>query len=134
METGTAKIRWWRVLLGGFLIEVALMVVAVVIFVAVANPVPVLNIAVPPTTLLVAVPIAAWAARGMPQPVLAGILTGVAALALYALMTGAGYLASPGKFDSNQAFGPAYLASHVLKLAGGAIGGWWAARKRPVAA
>jgi len=134
MDNETAKIRWWRVLLGGFLIELALMVVAVALFATLANPASALNLAVPPATLLVAAPIAAWAARGTPRPVLAGTLTGVAALVLYGLMTGAGYLASPGNIDLGQVFGPAYLSSHVLKLAGGAIGGWWVARRRTAAA
>lgn len=134
MENTGAKLRWWRLLLGGFLIELTLMVVAVALFVSLADPAAALNIAVPPATLLVAVPIAAWAARGAPQPVVAGVLTGVAALVLYGLMTGAGYLASPGNVDLAQVFGPAYLTSHVLKLAGGAIGGWWAGRRRSAAA
>lgn len=130
MDKKTANMRWWRVLLGGFLIELALMVVAVVLYMTLANPASALNLAVPPATLLVAVPISAWAARRTPRPVLAGMLTGVAALALYGLMTGAGYLASPGNVDPTQVFGPAYLASHVLKLAGGAVGGWWAGRRQ----
>ena len=129
METG-AKIRWWRVLLGGFLIELALMVVAVALYSTLAEPDTALNLAVPPATLLAAVPIAAWVARAGPRPVFAGTMTGVAAIAIYAVTSTAGILAAPDQANLAQTFGPAYLASHVLKLAGGALGGWLVARRR----
>ena len=134
MAEGTEKIRWWRVLLGGFLIELALMLVAVVLFVTLKDPAALLNIVIPPATLLAAVPIAAWAARASSRPILTGTATGAAALLLYALIAAAGTLARPDQADWGQTLGPAYLASDAFKVIGGALGGWWVARKRPASA
>lgn len=121
---------WLKVLLGGFLIELALMIPVVPIFALAPNPEPLLNVVIPPATLLVAVLIAAWVARRAERPVLIGTLTGIAALVFYGALALGAYLASPETFNPSQSFGPAYLASHVLKVAGGALGGWWVTRRR----
>ena len=73
----------------------------------------------------------AWAARGTGRPVLNGTLAGVAALTLYVLVAVAGLLAAPGQADLGAALSPVYLASHVFKVLGGALGGWLMARRAP---
>jgi hypothetical protein len=134
MVTEIGKFRWGRVLLGGFLIELALMLVAVALFSTMKDPATALNITIPPATLVAAVPIAAWVARSSSRPILAGTATGTAALLLYVLIAVAGTLARPDQADWGQTLGPAYLASDAFKVIGGALGGWWGARKRPATA
>jgi hypothetical protein len=121
---------WPKVLLGGFLIELALMIPVVPIFALVPNPDPLLNAVIPPATLLVAVLMAFWVARRAERPLFVGAMVGVAALVVYGLLAGGAYLASPENFNPSQSFGPAYLASHVLKVVGGVLGGWWVGRRR----
>jgi hypothetical protein len=123
-----AGIRWWRVLAGGFLIELALVVVAVPLFAA-GRP-EVVSAVIVPATLVVAALCGAWAARGTARPVLNGAFAGVAAIALYAVMALIGTLAAPGQADLTTALSPAYLASHVAKVLGAAFGGWLVARRR----
>jgi hypothetical protein len=121
-------IRWWRVFGGGLLIEVVLMAVAVPFFAA-GRP-DVVSMAIVPATLLAAAVCGAWAARGTGKPVLNGTLAGVAALVIYVLMAIAGMLAAPDQADLSTALSPAYLGSHVCKVMGGLLGGWWVARQR----
>jgi len=121
-------IRWWRVLGGGVLIELALVVVAVPFFAA--GHAEALSLVVVPATLVAAVPCGAWAARGTAAPALNGTLAGLAAVVLYAAMALVGVLAAPDQADLTTALSPAYLGSHVCKLLGGAFGGWWVGRRR----
>lgn len=121
-------IRWWRVLAGGLLIELVLLAVAVPFFAA-GQPETV-SVVIAPATLFAAALCGAWTARGTGQPVLNGTLAGVAALALYAIIAVVGMLAAPEQADLSTALSPAYLASHVFKVLGGALGGWLVARRR----
>ncbi len=123
----TPGIRWWRVLGGGLLIELALIVVAVPFFAA--DRADILSIVIVPATLVVAVLCGAWAARGTAAPLLNGTLAGVAAFTLYVAIALIGALAAPEQADMTAVFSPAYLGSHVCKVLGGAIGGWWMARR-----
>ena len=120
-------IRWWRALAGGLLIELVLIAVAVPLF-AVGQPETV-SIVIVPATLVAAALCGGWAARGTGKPVLNGTLAGVAALTLYAIVAVVGLLAAPGQADLGAALSPAYLASHVFKVLGGALGGWLMARR-----
>ncbi|HEU4651014.1 MAG TPA: hypothetical protein VFS49_06330 [Croceibacterium sp.] len=123
----TPGIRWWRVLGGGFLIELLLMAVAVPFFAT--GRAEALSIVIVPATLLVAIPCGAWAARGTATPVLNGALAGAAAIALYCVIAIVGMLAAPDQADLSTVFSPAYLGSHLCKVLGGALGGWWVARR-----
>lgn len=127
-----ATIRWRRVLLAGFLAEVALIVVAVPLF-FLPNAQTVLNLAIPPASFVVLVGFGWWAARGMARSaVLNGALAGLAGVVIYlALVMGA---AAVGHRDIWASFTPAYLLAHALKLAGGGLGGWIAGRTAPSAA
>ena len=121
-------IRWGRVILGGLLIELMLLAVAVPFFAA-GQP-EIVSIVIVPATLVAAALFGAWAARGTRRPVLNGTLAGVAALALYVLIAVVGMLAAPEQADLGAALSPAYLASHVCKVLGGTLGGWLVGRRR----
>ena len=121
-------IRWWRVLGGGLLIELALIVVAVPFF-ATGRPEVVAAVIVP-ATLVVAMLVGAWVARGTVATLLNGTLAGIAALALYVAIALIGMLAAPEQADMTAVLSPASLGSHVCKVLGGALGGWWVARQR----
>jgi hypothetical protein len=116
------------VLGGGVLIELALIVVAVPFFAA-GRP-EVVSLVIVPATLVVAALCGAWAARGTAAPLLNGTLAGVAAVVIYAAMALAGMLAAPDQADMTAVLSPAYLGSHVCKVFGGALGGWWMGRRR----
>jgi hypothetical protein len=121
-------IRWWRVLGGGLLIELLLVAVAVPFFAT--GRAEVLSIVIVPATLLVAIPCGAWTARGTAAPLLNGMLAGVAAIAIYVGIAIIGMLAAPDQADLSTTLSPAYLGSHVCKVLGSALGGWWMARRR----
>jgi hypothetical protein len=121
-------IRWGRALVGGLLIELLLIVVAVPFF-ATGRP-EMVSIVIVPATAVVAALCGAWAARGTHRPVLNGTLAGAAALGLYVLVAVIGSLAAPEQADLSAALSPAYLASHVFKVLGAAAGAWLVARKQ----
>ena len=121
-------IRWWRVLAGGFLIELLLIVVSVPFF-ATGREAD-LPTVIPPATLIVAALFGAWTARGTAQPVLNGTLAGVASFAIYLILLSGNVLLAPQTPDLTMALSLPYLASHVFKVLGAAAGGWWVARRR----
>jgi hypothetical protein len=122
------RIRWGRVLGGGLLIELALMVVAVPFF-AMGQPETV-SLVIVPATLIVATLCGAWVARRTAAPLLNGTLAGIAAFVVYVVIAIAGLLAAPDQADMTAVLSPAYLGSHLCKVLGGALGGWWVARGR----
>jgi xanthine/uracil/vitamin C permease (AzgA family) len=71
-----------------------------------------------------------WVARRVERPVLHGVLAGLAAILLYLAIAVVGVLVAPERANFDTALSPAYLASHVLKVLGGALGGWLVARRR----
>ena len=121
-------IRWWRVIGGGLLIELALVVVAVPFFAM--GRADALSMLIVPATLVVAALAGAWTARGTALPLYNGALAGVAAFALYVAMALVGMLAAPERADLATAMSPAYLGSHLCKLLGALLGGWWVGRGR----
>ena len=125
-------IRWIRVLLAGFLAEVALIAVAVPLYFA-PNSTLALNLGIPPASFVLLVAFGYWAARGAPRShVLNGFLAGLAGVLLYLGLAVVGAVATH-RADISAAVTPAYLLAHALKLAGGAVGGMLAARRRPAA-
>ncbi len=122
-----AAIRWRRVVLAGFLAEVALIVVAVPLF-FLPNAATVLNLVIPPASFVVLIGFGWWAARGAQRShVLNGALAGLAGVVLYiALVMSASAI---GHRDIWASFTPAYMLAHALKIAGGAVGGWLAGRR-----
>jgi putative membrane protein (TIGR04086 family) len=126
------SVRWLRVVLAGFLAEVALIVVAVPLY-FLPDRTAALNYGIPPASFLMLIPFGWWAARGAPRShVLNGLLAGLAGVVIYVCLTAIG--AAVTHTDFSASLRPAYLLAHALKLAGGAIGGWLAARRSPAAA
>jgi hypothetical protein len=110
-------IHWLRVLLGGFLAEIAVIVLVLPIaLLAGKNTLP---YSAPAASLLACFGFAIWVGRSLTsQFVLHGILVGVVATLIYVALTRGG----PEPL--------AYLIAHALKLLGGAAGGLVAARRQ----
>jgi len=120
-------IRWVRVLIAGFLAEVALIVVAIPLYLM-PNRQAALNLGIPPASFVVLVAFGWWAARGAPRSqVLNGFLAGLSGVLLYLALVMVGAAAT--HTDPLAAMTPAYLLAHALKMAGGAVGGWLAGRR-----
>jgi hypothetical protein len=110
------RIRWWRVLIGGFLAEVS--VIAFVIPVALAYGQHALLYVAPPVSLVMCFLFALWVGRGVDSNfVWHGMLVGVVATLLYVGLT----LARPEPIP--------YLVAHVLKILGGGAGGFLSSRR-----
>jgi hypothetical protein len=125
-------VRWFRVVLAGFLAEAVLIAVAVPLY-FLPNPQTALNLGIPPASFVVLIAFGWWAARGAPRShVLNGLLAGLAGVLLYLCLAVGG--AAAAHRDLWATITPAYLLAHALKLAGGAVGGWLAGRKGAAAA
>jgi putative membrane protein (TIGR04086 family) len=130
VQKAEPAVRWLRVILAGFLAEVALVVVAIPLYFF-PDRTTALNLGIPPASFLVLVLFGWWAARGASRlQVLNGFLAGLAGVVLYLclILVGAAFTHQP----IWAAMTPAYLLAHALKLAGGALGGWLAGRRRLV--
>jgi hypothetical protein len=125
-----SSIRWLRVVLAGFLAEVALIAVAVPLYFF-PDRTMALNVGIPPASFLVLILFGWWAARGAPRAhVLNGFLAGLAGVLLYMGLTTVGAVVTHQSPWASMT--PAYMLAHALKMAGGALGGWLAARRRSV--
>jgi putative membrane protein (TIGR04086 family) len=110
--------RWGRAIAGGFLAEAMLIVVVVPGAVAGSEAIVTWSavIAAPVVTFLAAL----WVSRRLEsQFVLHGTITGLAAMLIYLIPILAGGIAQP----------IVYWVAHGLKVAGGAAGGMFAARR-----
>jgi hypothetical protein len=115
MET-SSRIHWIRILIGGFLAEVAVFVVVIPVLKMYGQH-PLLYVA-PVASLVMCFLFAWWVGRRIESRfVLHGVLVGVVATLLYVALT----RAHPEPF--------AYLVAHALKMLGGAAGGLVAARR-----
>ena len=121
-------IRWWRVIGGGLLIELGLMVVSAMFYGM--GRMDDLLVIVPPLTLPIAFLAGWWVARPAARPVLNAALAGAIAIPLYVAIVVVALLAAPDQADTSTALSPAYLATHLFKVLGAAAGGWWIARRR----
>jgi hypothetical protein len=111
------KIRWVRVLVGGFLAEVS--VIAIVIPVSLLFGQRTLAYTAVTASLVSCFLFAIWVGRGVSsRVVLHGALVGVVATLLYVGLT------------RGQPERPAYLVAHVLKILGATAGGFVAERRR----
>jgi len=111
------KIRFGRILAGGLLAEVALILAIVPAGLRFGETF--LHYTAPPGSFITCFFAALWAARRIESRlVLHGTLVGVVAALIYVALTRA------------QPEPAVYILAHVLKLAGGACGGWVAARRR----
>lgn len=125
----TSSLRWGRILLGGLLAEV-LLILAVIPIQATGGSEQALTIVAVGGSFAALLFVAWWLCRPLSRPVLHGALMGVAAATLYLCLQ---LIATAFAPEPPQV--PAiYYFAHVLKLAGGALGGWLAARRRAVRA
>ena len=105
------NIRWGWILLGGFLAELAVFVLVIPLSLLAGQDS--LLYSAPPASFAATVVFGIWVARKAPQrPVLHGALVGVAATLIYIGVS----LGRPEPI--------AYVIAHVLKVLGGAAGGF----------
>jgi hypothetical protein len=115
------NVRWGWILLGGFLAEflVFLLVIPLSFLVGRGS----LLYSAPPASFVATFVFGLGVARKAPQrPLLHGILVGLVAMLIYICMT----LGRPEPI--------AYIVAHVLKVAGGAAGGFVALKRAPTLA
>jgi len=109
------NIRWGLVLIGAFLAELALVVIA--IFATLLTGQESLVYIVPPASFVAVFAAGIWVARKVSHPVLHGVLVGIGSILIYVGIT----LGGPEPI--------AYIVAHALKVAGGALGGFVALRR-----
>jgi hypothetical protein len=120
--TNTA-LRWGRIVLGGFLAELILILCVIPVRIAGGGDQAITIIAVAGSYVVFA-PVAWWLGRKVPRPVLHGALMGAVAAALYIVLAVVGRQFNP----TAPAMPFIYYVAHVLKISGGATGGWLAQR------
>jgi len=110
------KIHWGRILVGGLLAEVALILAIVPLGLRLGDNF--LHYTAPPGSLITCFLAALWVCRRVESHfILQGTLVGLVAALIYVALT----RAQPETF--------AYIVAHALKLAGGAFGGFVAQRR-----
>jgi hypothetical protein len=134
-DSAAPRLRWGRAVIAAIVAEVVLMIIAIPVYasMAQADATALLSTVIPPASFVVFVGAGYWSAKpvhaaGALQGALAGIIAVVAYIAL-------GFVASlfVAGTSVTDGFTPAYLAAHVLKILGGALGGWLASRRVPAA-
>ena len=124
----TRSLHWGRILGGGLLAELLLIVAIVPLYAAGSSETVITWVAVA-GSFVVFVPVAWRLTRTLPRPVLHGVLMGAAAALLYIVLT-----EGSRRFDPSAPAVPlVYYFGHALKLAGGAAGGWLARSPAPAA-
>lgn len=132
-EAAAPRIRWVRALGAAIVAEFVLILVAIPIYAASAEPTPTLNMAIPPASFVVFLIAGYWAARPVPRRgIVQGGLAGVWAVALY-LALGLIAMVFTDRANVSDSLTPAYLLAHALKIVGGAAGGWLVSRRVPAA-
>jgi hypothetical protein len=121
----SGALRWGRIVLGGVLAEV-LLIAAVIPMRAAGSSEASITILAVAGSFVVFLPVAYGLGRSLARPVLHGVLMGAVAAAIYLTLQVLGqmFAADPPQVP------PIYYLGHALKLAGGATGGWLAARYR----
>ena len=118
-----SSLRWGRIVLGGFLAELILIVLVIPVRLAGGSDQALTTVAVA-GSYVVFVPVAWWMGRSLARPILHGALMGATAAAIYMLLAVAGRYFQP----TAPPMPFIYYVAHVLKIAGGATGGWLAGR------
>jgi len=112
-----ARIHWVRILIGGFLAEASVFAVVVPVFLLFGQRA--VSYAALSGSLVMCFLFALWVGRRIESRlVLHGILVGVVATLLYVGLT-------RGRPEPS-----VYLVAHALKIVGGAVGGFFAERRR----
>ena len=115
--------RWGRIVLGGFLAELILIVLVIPVRFGGGSD-QALTIVAVAGSYVVFVPVAWWLGRSLTRPVLHGALMGAAAAAIYIVLAVVGRQFNP----TAPPMPFIYYVAHVLKIAGGTTGGWLAQR------
>ncbi len=119
----TSTLRWGRIVLGGFLAELILIVAVIPMRLAGSGETSITILAVA-GSYFVFLPVAWLLARQIARPILHGALMGAVAAIIYLALSAVTRL-----LDPNTPPAPLiYYVAHLLKLAGGATGGWLAQR------
>jgi hypothetical protein len=114
------SIHWGRILLAAFLMELALLAIAIPLNMRGERQVALYVI--PPAALIVTYAFTVWLGKGIASKlVLHGALIGIAGTLMYVALT----RAKPEPWQ--------YVLANALKVVGGAAGGWVVARRRPAA-
>jgi putative membrane protein (TIGR04086 family) len=115
----TSRLHWGRIVAGGLLAEVALILAIVPAGLRLGDTF--LRYAAPPGSFVVCFVGALWACRRIESRfVLHGLLVGAVAALFYIGLT---------RFQPEPL---AYVVAHALKLVGGAAGGWVAQRRKAI--
>jgi hypothetical protein len=119
-----SSIRWGRIVLGGLLAELIL-VVCVIPIRTFGGPESAVTFIAVAGSFVVFVPVAWWLGRPLSNPVLHGALMGAAAATMYTVLAIVGQYFAPDA----QPIPFIYYVAHALKIAGGAVGGWFALKR-----
>jgi len=130
VEQRAEGIRWGRVILAAVIVEIALALVTAPVALLSATPAETANTIIPPASFIVVLLVALALFRHTERPVANGIAAGIASLALYVLLLLAAYGVAPEQTNFEQSLGLPVIASYVLRILGGAAGGWWVQRNR----
>jgi len=122
------SLRWGRIVLGGILAEMLLMI-AVVVVQAAGGGEDAVTITAVVGSFVAFVPVAWWLGRRLPQPLLHGVVMGAFADVVYTVLFVIGRMFNP----TIPAMPLLYYVAHVMKLAGGAVGGWLVQRSAGMA-
>ena len=125
------QIRWWRVVIAAFLVEVGLLVTALPFILIIAEEL-VFRVIVPIACLVVPFVVAWLATRKLPDArLLHGLLIGIVATVMYfALVIGASSIAEAVMSYGSMAM---FIVVNALRVISSAAGGYFADR-RPAAA
>jgi hypothetical protein len=111
------KLHWGLIVIGAFLMELALVAIAIPFFLGSADQA--LPYVIPPAALVATFYVTVWVGRRIETGlVLHGVLIGLVGALMYVGIS----LAQPEPF--------AYLVAHGLKVLGGAAGGYFVERRR----
>jgi hypothetical protein len=118
-----SPLRWGRIVLGGVLGELLLIVAVIPLYAAGGTDTAITLVGVA-GSYVAFVAIAWWLARPLSRPIVHGVLMGATAAVIYmAVSVGSSLFVADAP-----SVPPIYYLGHVLKLAGGATGGWLARR------
>ncbi len=121
--TTSSSLRWGRIFLGGFLAELLLIAAVIPMRMAGSSEDAITVLAVG-GSFLVFIPVAWWLGRSVARPIAHGVLMGAFATVIYLVLQVLATMFAPEP-PTVPWF---YYVGHALKLAGGATGGWFAAR------
>lgn len=135
-DSAAPGLRWGRAVIAAIVAEVILVCIAIPVYASMAqdDATALLGTIVPPASFVLFVVAGYWSAKPVRSAaLLQGALAGIIAVLAYIAL---GFVASlfVAGTSVTDGFTPAYLTAHVLKIAGGGIGGWLVSRKAaPVA-